>query len=157
MLVGQRPKHIKRSNHFPRLTKKNHSVESDRDGTYNCIAYTAGSTTIKWWPVFRKDAYWPPGIPYNETVEAFVQAFGTLGYAECADGSFIDGIEKIAIYSRDGTRSGRPTHAAKQVDDKTWASKLGNEYDIHHRDSLAVGGGGYGEIAVFMKRPRSTN
>jgi hypothetical protein len=154
--VGQRPKHIKKSTYFPRLNKKNHSVESDRDGGYNCIAFAAGITTIKWWPIFHKDAYWPADVPYSETVDAFVRAFGTLGYVECQDGSFVLGVEKIAIYSRDGTRAGRPTHAARQVDEKSWASKLGNDYDIHHRERV-VSGGGYGEIAVFMQRPRSSD
>jgi hypothetical protein len=152
--MWKRPKHIKRSAYFPRLTKKNHSIESCKDGNYNCIAYAAGSTTIKWWPIFQKDAYWPPKVPYSETIDAFIKAFATLGYAECADGSFEQGIEKVAIYSKDGTRSGKPTHAARQVEGQKWASKLGGDYDIHH-SQLAIGGGGYGEITAFMKRTRT--
>jgi hypothetical protein len=68
-------------------------------------------------------------------------------------GSFVDGIEKIALYSNDGTRAGKPTHAARQVAGQQWGSKLGGDYDIHHHQN-AVGGGGYGEIAVFMQRPK---
>lgn len=105
----------------------------------------------KWWPIFRKDAYWPLGVPYSETVDAFIRAFQTLGYVECLDGTFVQDTEKIAIYSNDGTRGGKPTHAAKQVDGRQWASKLGGDYDIHHNQT-AIGGGGYGEIAVFMQR-----
>ena len=123
--MGQRPKHIKRSNYFPRLSKKNHSVESDKDGNYNCIAYAAGSTMKKWWPIFRKDAYWPLGVPYSETVDAFIRAFQTLGYVECLDGTFVQDTEKIAIYSNDGTRGGKPTHAAKQVDGQATGNCFG--------------------------------
>jgi hypothetical protein len=154
--VGTRPKHIKKNNAFPRINKKNHTVESDRDGNYNCIAYAAGSTTIKWWPVFAKDAFWPPGIPYSETLDAFTRAFGTLGYAECQDGAYVEGVEKIAIYTTDGTRGGTPTHAARQVSQATWASKLGGSYDIHHKER-AVSGGLYGDIAVFMQRARKVS
>jgi hypothetical protein len=139
--VPQRPKYIQKSKYFPRLNKKNHSIESDQDADYNCISYAAGTTSIKWWPVFRKDAYWPPGVPYSETIDAFIRAFETLGYVECHDGYFVEGVEKIAIYSHDGTRAGRPTHAAKQVDAKNWMSKLGGDYDIRHWER-AVGAAG---------------
>jgi hypothetical protein len=153
--MGERPKHIKRCSYFPRLTKKNHSAESCKNANYNCIAYAAGSTTIKWWPIFHKDAYWPPAAPNAETIDAFIKAFATLGYVECADGSFEQGIEKVAIYSKDGTHSGKPTHAARQINGQNkWASKLGDDYDIHH-NQRAIGGGGYGEIVTFMQRPRN--
>jgi hypothetical protein len=151
--LSQRPKHIKKSNDFPVLTKRNHSVESDWNPAYNCIAFAADVTHIKWWPAFSKDAFWPPGAPYSETLESFIKAFNTIGYVECNDGDYVEGIERIALYTHDGTRGGRPKHAAKQIDSMLWASKLGNSYDIkHHR--VAVSGGLYGRIAAYMSREK---
>jgi hypothetical protein len=154
--MGQRPKHIKKSVAFPRLDKKNHFVISDRDTIYNCIAYVVGVTTIKWWPalpLFRSDVYWPLSVPSIETLDAFLKAFGTHGYVECENGDFIEATEKISIYTKDGTRGGKPTHAAKQLDEQNWASKLGDAYDICHKER-AVGGGIYGEIAAYMRRTK---
>jgi hypothetical protein len=148
--MAQRPKHIKKSNEFPRLNKQNHDVTSDKSGNYNCIAWAAGTTTIKWWPVFAPDAYWPPSAPKVETLDAFIKAYETLGYAVCADGSYVEGTEKIAIY----TKSGKPVHAARQIDAVNWTSKLGGREDIsHHRD--VVSDGMYGTIEVYMSRPKS--
>jgi hypothetical protein len=108
---------------------------------------------MKWWPVFRRDAYWPKGVSFGETLGTFVKAFETLSYTECPDGSFVEGMEKIALYTNDGTREGRPTHAARQIGPGKWVSKLGDSYDIHHKQG-AVSGGIYGDIAAFMHRPK---
>jgi hypothetical protein len=79
--------------------------------------------------------------------------FGTHGYVECENGDFIEATEKISIYTKDGTRGGKPTHAVKQLDEQNWASKLGDAYDICHKER-AVGGGIYGEIAAYMRRTK---
>ncbi len=57
------------------------------------------------------------------TLEAFVQAFRTLGYEPCGDGELQEGLEKVALY----TKNGVPTYAARQ-DAKAhmWLSKLGS-------------------------------
>jgi hypothetical protein len=139
---------MKKSNTFPELTKKNHSVESDYCPAYNCIAFAADVTHIKWWPAFSKDAFWPPGAPYSETLDSFIEAFGTIGYIECESGEYVDGHEKVALYTHDGSRGGRPKHAAKQIDETQWASKLGNSFDIKHHKG-AVSGGDYGRSPLI--------
>lgn len=106
-----------------------------------------GVTTIKWWPSFKPDYYWPGDIPSVESLDAFIQAFGRLGYRVAHDGSFIEDIEKVAVYTKDGI----PTHAAIQVGPDKWQSKLGDWYDIEHSES-AVTGGDYGNIAVYLER-----
>jgi hypothetical protein len=45
--MAQRPKHLKKSNDFPKLAKKDHLITSDRDPYYNCIAFAAGITDKK--------------------------------------------------------------------------------------------------------------
>ena len=42
----------------------------------------------------------------EETIDAFIMAFGTLGYQPCIDGSLEDGFEKVVIY----TLNDKPTH-----------------------------------------------
>ena len=39
------------------------------------------------------------------------------------------------------------------MDGSAWLSKLGNGYDISHKDVNGVGGDAYGEVACFMSRP----
>ena len=144
-----RPKHLKPCPLLPNLRKKNNDVASDIDGKYNCISFAAGITNIKWWPTWTNDAYWPPSAPKVETVEAFVWAFSTLGYSVSENGDYVKGVEKVALY----TKLGKPTHAAKQVGPGKWQSKLGNFYDIVHT-ARAVSGGSYGEIELFLERPK---
>ena len=148
--MGQRRKHIKKSDYFPKINKKNHTVHSDQDGLYNCIAFAAGVITKKWWPIVHPDAFWPHGAPYTESVDSFTKAFATIGYASCANGDYEDGIEKIVFYTSDG----RVKHAARQIGQDKWASKLGNGEDIQHKLS-AVAGGGYGSPTVFLSRAKA--
>ena len=142
-----RRKHIKKCKELPRISKKNHSIESVQSALYNCIAFAAGDTKRKWWPSFPPDAYWPAGVPYGDRVGSFTKAFETLGYKVCADGSYIEGVEKIALY----TSYGVVKHAARQVSKSLWASKLGDAEDIHHKIG-AVSGGLYGDASVYMER-----
>jgi len=145
----KRRKHIKKSAHFPKITKKNHSVKSDQSPQYNCIAFAADETNRKWWPILLPDAFWPAGVPYTETPDSFIAAFATLGYAVCTDDQYVEGVEKVALY----TSGGRVKHAAKLIGPDRWASKLGQQEDIHHKKG-AVAGGIYGEPTVYMSRPR---
>jgi hypothetical protein len=89
------------------------------------------------------------------TVGAFVLAFGTLGYVACDDGLLEDGVEKIALYAElepDGTLS--PTHAAVQLPDGYWSSKIGDFEDITHFTVESLHGPVYGEVVQYLKRPR---
>ncbi len=144
-----RPKHIKHHPRIPSLNKKNNNVTSDEDSQYNCIAFAAGVTTRKWWPAFHPDYYWPPKAPRINAIASFVKAFEMLGYEECDDGTYEDGFEKVAFYTRDGV----PTHAARQIGPGKWQSKLGDWYDIEHAVD-AVSSGDYGKITKYMKRKR---
>ncbi|MCG8587287.1 MAG: hypothetical protein MI757_21490 [Pirellulales bacterium] len=47
------------------------------------------------------------------------------------------------------------THAARQLPDGRWTSKLGKAEDIEHDSANDVAGGLYGEVVEFMKRPVS--
>jgi hypothetical protein len=59
---------------------------------------------------------WPSGVPREVTLNAFIQAFATLGYMLCQDAVLEVGFEKIAFYAiREPDGSFSPTHAAKQL------------------------------------------
>jgi hypothetical protein len=148
--MAQRPKHLKRSDQFPKLMKKDHTVTSDQDARYNCIAYAADITDKKFWPNWDPDYTWPKDIPRAVTIEAFIAFYGQYGYSGPSDAGFDATKDKVAIFV---DKRGTPTHAAKQIGPNKWASKLGNSYDIEHaRD--AVSGGLYGEMAHYLERPK---
>lgn len=139
---------------FPRLRDDpRYDSLSPIDSDYNCIAFAAGDTQRFWWPPASASlsggSYWPPQVPPEQTVEAFIIAFATLGYERCDDGSFERNFEKVAIYAKDGL----PTHAARQwIDERRWLSKLGSGFDIAHAEVDGVGGDLYGDVVVYMRR-----
>ncbi|HFA48791.1 MAG TPA: hypothetical protein ENJ95_07225 [Bacteroidetes bacterium] len=91
--------------------------------------------------------YWPPGLPREETLDSFVLLFRSEGFEICNDGLWEQGFQKIAIFVKDDL----PTHAARQLSDGNWTSKLGVLEDVRH-SLQAISGGLYGEVSVFMKR-----
>jgi len=140
----------------PGLTDDNCVVTSPRFNGYNCIAWAAGDNTRWWWPVpLRGINYWPRGIPREETLDAFISAFGTVGFTLCVDGSLQDGIEKIAIFARQVGALLIPTHAALQLESGEWTSKMGSAEDITHITLDAVNGPLYGKSETFLARPRN--
>jgi hypothetical protein len=135
---------------FPGLSQFGYQITSEKTPDYNCIAWAVGVTEAWWWPDPMYQYYWPPEIARSESVEAFVAAFGTLGYSECPSPDLEIGFEKIALFV---DQRGVPTHAARQRSDGSWTSKLGELEDIGHVQLEAVSGYAYGSARVFMKRP----
>lgn len=140
---------------FPNLTRGEYEVTSNETADYNCIAHAAGKNDNWWWPD-DPPSYWPDGHDKTETLEAFVKAYATVGFAHDGNHNFEleVGIEKIAIYI---DADGVPTHAARQLSDGTWTSKLGEWEDIQHKTLQAMedSGGlglGYGKVAIILKR-----
>lgn len=140
---------------FPKLTTREFEVTSPFDDGYNCVAFAAEDAELRWWwPSELGDTYWPAEVLREATLEAFVEAFGNLGYEECAGGALETGWQKVAIFV-DGR--GVPTHMARQLRDGNWASKLGKSEDIRHREVEALEDvpntrGTYGRVAVYMRR-----
>jgi hypothetical protein len=134
---------------FPQLTAANSRPTSPYDEGYNCIAWAAENTDYWWWPDAMGQHYWPPDVPREETIEAFVRAYGLQGYVRRSDAALEAGTQKIAIYT---DANGKPTHAARQLSDGWWTSKLGQQIDIEH-EFAALDGPGYGTVAVILARP----
>ena len=134
---------------FPRLRSDTYKITSPVQVDYNCIAWAAGDDSRWWEPDPFGQYYWPEGVPREYTVETYAEVFQKLGFEVCQDATFEAGVEKVAIFALDGS----PTHAARQLADGTWTSKLGQLEDIEHRDLDQVGEGDYGEPVLFLKRP----
>jgi len=124
-------------------------VTSPKTRSYNCIAWAAGEVRRRWWPDKMKVDFWPKGVEREVTLAAFTVAFATLGYQTCESGDLEVGYEKIAIFLKPG---GTPAHAARQLANGLWTSKLGSDQDIEH-DLHCVEGSSYGRVKQFMKRP----
>lgn len=131
--------------HFPRLRKSTYIVCSPPTPEYNCIAWAVNRSDLFIWPI---GMHWPPTCPREVTVEAFSAAFGTFGFEACNSDQHEEGFEKIALYAQQG----KPKHAARQLANGRWTSKLGQEVDIeHHLSDLE--GFEYGQVVMFFKRP----
>ena len=137
---------------LPRLTDNNHKVTSPPTRRYNCIAWAAGDISNWWCP----HLYWPPGVPREKSVKALRSAFASAGYQRCADGSLEPAKQKIAIYAVRQDSEYFPKHAAIQLDDGRWSSKLGENVDIRHDTPEDVECAAYGRVIEYMVRPRST-
>ena len=66
------------------------------------------------------------GCPDTKILENLVEAFKLHGYVICKDGTYKKGIEKIAIY----TKNGHPTHVSRQLQSGLWTSKCRLSEDI---------------------------
>jgi hypothetical protein len=132
-------------------------IKSPTDENYNCFAWSLNDSRQWWWPTpvgaRWPGKYWPPEIPNEETLIAFIALYERLLFAKCDNKDFEPGYDKIAIYT-DGL--GTPTHVARWwQEDSGWSSKLGEENDILHYSLEAVEGSVYGTVAQIMKRKRS--
>jgi hypothetical protein len=133
---------------FPDLVRTGYQITSSPDPVYNCIAHAAVKTSEWRWPDPEGFDYWPPGVVRERTLVAIIQAFATEGFTRCPDGELEPGWEKVAIYATDEG----PTHAARQIGNGLWTSKLGPEDDIeHHLEGLCSPW--YGSVVQFLRRP----
>lgn len=134
-------------NYFPFAELEGYQETSPEDPSYNCIGWAAGDSK-NWWDPYFRDGYWPNGVPRAWSVAALIALFQTLGYTQCTNGVLEQGYEKVALYW-DGFLI---KHAAKQLSNGSWVSKLGPSVDIEHNSTRAVEGPAYGTVIVFLRR-----
>jgi hypothetical protein len=125
-----------------------YDVTSEPTDAYNCIAFAVGDESSWWDPFDDEGGYWPEGAPRQYTLDAYLCAFELSGFKRCDDDALEEGYEKIAVYTDEAGR----VHAARQIDALYWRSKLGRLHDIQHPLKALVEE--YGEVRVFMRRPR---
>ena len=138
--------------YWPNLNDDNYRETSQTSTEYNCIAWVAGDRNRHWEPsTDPTDAYWPPDVPREDTLGAYLDAFEFLGFEPCLDAEFEPGSEKIVVYT-DSQNMFR--HVAIQLTAQgEWSSKMGGLEDISRIDLEAVSGWFYGTPSFFMRRP----
>jgi hypothetical protein len=132
---------------FPGSVAEPFEVTSTATGNYNCIAWALYDDSKFWWPGPAAFFYWPAGLPRTETIGTFTQLFAMFGFEICPDDSLESGYSKIALFAQNG----QPTHAARQLHDGGWTSKLGALEDVRHT-LHALSGGLYGNVALVFRR-----
>jgi hypothetical protein len=134
---------------FPNLARSQARLTSPFAPNYNCIAWAAGETSRWWWPS-KGGCYWPQDARADSSLEAFIEAFQTLGYETCEGADPEQDYEKVAIY----TYQSQVKHMARQLPNGRWTSKLGQAQDIEHEldDLTSNHSNGYGEVEQFMRR-----
>ena len=114
---------------FPKLTRENHEITSPATVRYNCIAWAARNTE-RWW---QPGVFWPVDSSRDDHgIGNVVEAFRSLGYEECDDGTLEAGFEKLALYGS----AMMYTHAARaaagrKVDEQAWA--IAGHYSLDDR------------------------
>ncbi len=140
---------------FPNLVKQGYRKTSEPTPKYNCIAYAFGFED-QWWEPGNNEPWhiWPDGLTSDQDFENYVMAAKSLGFIECKDEMIESGFEKIALYI---AQNGTGSHAAKQLPNGKWSSKLGESADIEHNTLKALEGQfgyiGYWKVKQLMKRP----
>ncbi len=128
---------------FPALAGDGYALSSPVTSAYNCIAWAAGESH-RWW---EPGIYRP--VQAGDDLASLVRLFASLGYDSCDDERLEPGYEKVALYA--GVLDDW-THAARQLPDGWWTSKLGQGADIIHRSPRALAGNAYGQVLSIMKR-----
>lgn len=93
--------------------------------------------------------YWPFGAQRGRDLNALISCFEAIGYILCDNDELEDGFEKVALFA---DQWGVWTHAAKQLDNGHWSSKLGDCEDIMHEKPYHLNSKLYGQVACCMKR-----
>ena len=125
-------------------------VTSIATGDYNCIAWALHDTTRFYWTGPAEFFYWPDDLSREESIESFVHLFRQQGFEICPNALKERGFTKIALFAKEGV----PTHAARQLPNGLWTSKLGILEDVQHTLS-AISGGLYGSVVLVFKKRKN--
>jgi hypothetical protein len=120
-----------------------------RLGTTTALHTLPVIQTIGGGPDQHGQGYWPIA-KREETVACFVEAYQSRGFEVC-EPELEPEFERIVIY----TLNGIPTHAARQIENGKWVSKLGPWEDIEHNTAKAVEEYIYGKATAYMKKKRN--
>ena len=137
---------------FPGLKGTGYSITSEAERQYNCIAWAAGDDSRWWEPDAEDQYYWPEEALREYTVRAYAEAFLSIGFEICQEFTWEEGLEKVAIFA---DANDIPTHAARQLADGAWTSKLGQIEDIRHIELEHVSGEYYGDPILVLQRRKT--
>ncbi len=135
-------------NSFPNIGAYGYTVTSNPSDDYNCIAWAVGDTT-SWWS--HLSGYYWPIAERSPLVENLVAMFVEMGYGTCENASLEDGFDKVTIFQKAGLWK----HAARQLPNGKWTSKLGLNEDIEHASPDDLSGELYGTVHCIMRKKRT--
>jgi hypothetical protein len=135
---------------FPNTLLEPVVITSPQTWDYNCIAWAFGDNTKWYWPTDHPSFFWPPNIRRQLDIQSFIELYQLVGYQICNNSNVEIGFEKIAVFA---FPNGEPTHAAKQLLNGNWTSKMGSWHDVEHTLNSLSNSPGYGNPVVFMSRP----
>lgn len=133
---------------FPNLKRDGYEVTSPENPGYNCIAWAAGNSDSWWQAITAPGYYWPDNVPWDGRVESVAEVFKQLEFEECSGDTLEAGYEKVAVYGQNGEYE----HAARQLPDGKWTSKLGFYKDIQHSTLQGLIGTEYGSIVKILRK-----
>jgi hypothetical protein len=132
---------------FPRLGEE-FEVMGPASASYNCIGWSVGNTRA--W-------VWPTPSDQSPTLYDFDSLYGSYGFrrVNALDFKRAPSTDKVVLYAmRKSDGSIALTHAALQLRDGSWASKLGSLPLIRHLHPNDVAGPSYGVPYVTYVRAR---
>ena len=94
--------------------------------------------------------YWPSKELMEPSIQNFIDAFRLKGYEVCDGYQHEDGYQKVALYAL--PNSNMCTHAARELRNGFWTSKLGEWQDIQHGDPTTIENNNYGNVRCILKR-----
>jgi hypothetical protein len=89
----------------------------------------------------------------RENKESFIKLFKYHGYniIPNKDISLKSTMRKIALYTNS---SKTPTHAARQLSNGMWASKIGADIDLVHKTLDVLEGPAYGKVDIIFGKQK---
>lgn len=139
---------------FPRLAKEGYRITSPIDSRYNCMAWAIEKMDLVFWPDTWNLFAWPDNVNREEGLQTFISFFQKLSYQICDNENVEEGFEKVALYADE---YGRGSHAARQLKNGKWTSKLGPDEDIEHNTLTGLEGAKLGKVVQVFKRSTRRN
>ena len=122
----------------------NYQVLAPATAAYNCISWSIGVTDHWEWP--------------GDTEAVFDNLYSQYGYVRVFGLNYEvqPGIDKVVLYgTQNPDGSIKATHAARQLPDGSWSSKLGQGLLIRHAMPDDLDGSDYGvPVAVYVRSHR---
>jgi hypothetical protein len=123
-----------------------YQVTSEWDDNYNCIGFAITNGKLENWNHLQPNKWIGQRTP---SIHSLVRVCEARDFKRCGmDMSLEPGFEKIALYELRGMY----THAARQLPDGRWKSKLGEDEDIEHDTPECLCGKFYGQVHCIMRR-----
>ncbi len=104
---------------FPNLARGEFQVVCPASDRYNCVAYAAGDTSQPWSD--ELEDFWPLQVARDPTIRGLEKLFRWLEFKKCNGPRLEGAYQKVALYASKGLW----THAALQMPNGRWRSKLG--------------------------------